>query len=69
MRAPVLITGGSGWVGSTVARELLSRGIPVLLLARGEKARARIRSLVGPDAPPRTSVEWGGAAACRSSCT
>jgi dihydroflavonol-4-reductase len=43
--APVLVTGGSGFVGSAVARALLARGARLRLLVRPESPRTNLQSL------------------------
>ena len=50
----VLITGGSGGIGSELARALLARGARVLLTGRNHAALERTRSLLGKNLAPET---------------
>lgn len=47
MKAPVLILGGSGGVGSALARNLTDRGVPVHLFARDRERLEAVASEIG----------------------
>ena len=49
MDAPILIFGGSGGIGSALARQLVARGARVHLAARDEDRLARLASELGAD--------------------
>jgi nucleoside-diphosphate-sugar epimerase len=54
---PVLVTGGGGFVGSYVTRELIDRGRPVCVYATRELS-AEARFVIG-DVGDRLSIEYG----------
>src|SRR5918999_1394075 len=58
-RDAVLVTGGTGFIGRHVLRELLARGRAVVTLARsrgGQPARQRVARVVGPALASRVHV-------------
>lgn len=66
---PVLLTGGTGYLGRWILRALSARGLPVRLLARDPAAAAGLAGpgveVVGGDVTDRSSVE----ASCRGAAS
>lgn len=51
MNGPVLVTGGSGYVGGAIVRRLVADGVEVRALARSKRAEGIIRGLGGRPIP------------------
>ena len=47
MKGPVLVTGGSGYVGGAIVRRLVAEGVEVRALARSSRAEDVVRALGG----------------------